>query len=173
MRIYFEELEILKGQGKDISFSFSFPEILAENSDVLQFSAVDFVGEARYVAGLVEVTGTAHFEATFPCGRCLQHFSQVYDLPFAERFARVQEATMLKHDEDEIHRIHEDSFDVIPYCKEVINLALPYIPICDIHCKGLCPQCGSNRNDQPCSCQIDTIDPRLADLAKLLNVDED
>ncbi len=172
MRIFFEELEILRGQAKTIQFSFSFPEVTEENRDVLQFSTVQFSGEARYAAGLVEVKGVTQFNAAFSCGRCLQAFEQAYEVPFFERFVRENDGFVEEEDEDQIHRIPDESFDITPYCKEEIFLALPYIPICNPECKGLCPQCGSNRNEHDCGCNTERIDPRFADLAKLFNQDQ-
>lgn len=172
MRIFFEELEILKGHAKRIHFSFPFPEVMDENEDVLHLSTVEVTGEARYTAGLVEVTGSCQFDASFACGRCLDHFQESLNVFFQERFLKENEAVIREEDEDEIHRISEESFDLIPFCKEEIFLALPYIPICSQECKGLCPQCGCNRNEHQCSCNTERIDPRLADLAKLFNQDQ-
>lgn len=45
---------------------------------------------------------------------------------------------------------------------EEFSLALPVKPLCTSQCKGLCPECGSNRNTNPCSCRKDEGDPRLA-----------
>lgn len=173
MRIFFEELEILRGQAKTMHFSFSFPEVLEENRDVLQFSTVQFSGEARYTAGLVEVKGTIQFKAAFTCARCLQTFEQAYEVPFFERFVRANDGLVMDEGEERIHKIPNESFDITPYCKEEIFLGLPYIPICNPECKGLCPQCGSNLNEHECGCNTERIDPRFADLAKLFNQEQD
>ena len=50
---------------------------------------------------------------------------------------------------------------------EEFLLALPMKPLCDPACKGLCPQCGANRNAASCSCETDGADPRLAVLRGL------
>lgn len=172
MRIFFEELEILKGRAKKIHFSFPFPEVMEENRDVRDFSTVQFSGEAIHAAGLVVVTGVCQYQAKFMCGRCLTEFQESYDVPIEERFVRDKDGSAKEEDEDEIHRIDEASFELTPYCKEEIFLALPYIPICKPDCLGLCSDCGCNRNQQSCNCTNDHIDPRLADLAKLLNQDQ-
>lgn len=39
---------------------------------------------------------------------------------------------------------------------------------CRPDCKGLCPVCGANRNLEPCTCELQQVDPRLAILAQLL-----
>ena len=44
-------------------------------------------------------------------------------------------------------------------CIEHTILALPDVPLCRDDCRGLCPQCGTNRNLGACSCAPDA-DPR-------------
>lgn len=50
---------------------------------------------------------------------------------------------------------------------EEFLLALPMKPLCEPACKGLCPQCGINRNTASCSCETDAADPRMAPLRGL------
>jgi uncharacterized protein len=44
--------------------------------------------------------------------------------------------------------------------REQVLLALPLKTICRENCKGLCPQCGRNLNQEQCSCAIPVEDPR-------------
>jgi len=48
---------------------------------------------------------------------------------------------------------------------EQIQLAIPGRLLCRPDCRGLCPQCGADRNTEPCRCEERTIDPRWAALA--------
>jgi uncharacterized protein len=41
--------------------------------------------------------------------------------------------------------------------------------LCSTECKGICPHCGANRNRSECSCSDDPVDPRLAELSRLLS----
>ena len=50
--------------------------------------------------------------------------------------------------------------------EEIILSVNPYV-VCTPECKGLCPQCGTNRNDGECDCTEDSIDPRWATLREL------
>jgi uncharacterized protein len=43
----------------------------------------------------------------------------------------------------------------------------PMAPLCQPDCAGICPECGTNRNTNPCECETDHIDPRLAGLLDL------
>jgi uncharacterized protein len=60
-----------------------------------------------------------------------------------------------------------DSVDLTPLIQEELVLALPTRPLCRETCKGLCPQCGANLNQQVCGCIPAVGDPRLAVLRSL------
>jgi uncharacterized protein len=56
--------------------------------------------------------------------------------------------------------------DLEPLLREQFVLAVPYAPLCREDCKGLCPQCGVDRNAEACGCEK-PIDPRLLALKGL------
>jgi len=59
-----------------------------------------------------------------------------------------------------------ETIDLEPLFREQFVLAIPYAPLCSETCKGLCQQCGIDRNTATCSCEP-PIDPRLAGLKGL------
>lgn len=59
-----------------------------------------------------------------------------------------------------------EKIDLEPLMREQFVLAIPYAPLCKEDCKGLCPQCGIDRNTASCTCEK-PIDPRLAALKGL------
>lgn len=59
-----------------------------------------------------------------------------------------------------------EKIDLEPVFREQFVLAVPFAPLCREDCKGLCPQCGIDRNTGTCSCEK-PIDPRLAALKGL------
>ncbi len=61
---------------------------------------------------------------------------------------------------------YEVSFD--KYINENLVVNIPIKIVCKEDCKGLCPQCGINRNDETCDC-VGATDPRWDDLRKLKN----
>src|SRR6185295_19671580 len=79
-------------------------------------------------------------------------------------------------DADDGPEVTEEDLDVFPFDGERIDLeplfreqfvlAIPYAPLCAETCKGLCPQCGIDRNTGSCTCEP-PIDPRLAALKGL------
>jgi len=48
--------------------------------------------------------------------------------------------------------------------REQVLLALPLKVTCREDCKGLCPECGKNLNQEQCSCSREVEDPRWAAL---------
>ena len=44
--------------------------------------------------------------------------------------------------------------------------------LCSEDCKGLCPKCGCNLNDEECNCGNDDIDPRWAALVDIMNKED-
>ncbi len=86
-----------------------------------------------------------------------------------------REAESTTVDEDELG-LDPGALDVFPYDGEVVDLeplirehfvlAVPYAPLCKDDCKGLCPQCGIDRNAETCVCEP-LPDPRFAALKGL------
>jgi len=46
-------------------------------------------------------------------------------------------------------------------------LALPIKVLCKAECKGICPECGKNLNQESCACDNEKLDPRMAALRDL------
>ena len=51
--------------------------------------------------------------------------------------------------------------DIMPQIQESVFTLLPTKVLCREDCKGLCPNCGADLNEGPCSCKIESVDPRL------------
>ena len=51
--------------------------------------------------------------------------------------------------------------------REQVLLAVPLKTVCREECKGLCPQCGKNLNEGPCSCAPPVGDPRWSALKEI------
>jgi uncharacterized protein len=60
-----------------------------------------------------------------------------------------------------------EAIDVDEIVKEQILLAVPTRMLCREDCKGICPECGADKNTGECNCVTDEIDPRWAALKDL------
>jgi uncharacterized protein len=67
----------------------------------------------------------------------------------------------------------DGNIDLTPLIREHMILAMPITPICKPDCKGLCSECGTDLNTDPCGHVPDKIDPRLAILKSLLDDQDD
>jgi uncharacterized protein len=95
------------------------------------------------------------------CVRCLELFHLALTVPMEEMFAFSSAV-------DPIYYIDEGWLDLRQPLREQILLAVPIHSLCRPDCQGLCSVCGHNLNERPCNCRAEEIDPRLADLKKLL-----
>lgn len=154
------------GEAIRLTNPFEFSSEIRSNSgqDVLSFGPVDVDLQARFSAGVAEVEGVLKVQITQSCSRCLKPVHETLVIPIQEFFTQLPET--IRDNEDEMfHLVTSEKIDLRPYLEENVLVALPYTPLCEIDCKGICPSCGVNRNEEQCDCNTDTIDPRLAGLA--------
>ena len=60
-----------------------------------------------------------------------------------------------------------DGVELNDVLREFILLTLPMQRVCSEDCKGICPECGQNRNQKECACQAAPADDRWAALKHL------
>jgi uncharacterized protein len=113
------------------------------------------------------VTGSFAGSVLVPCDRCVEEL----EVPLAADFESFEEPLAKDDDSLDECRIRRAKgvldLDVAGYLWEQFMLALPVSPLCTEECKGLCPKCGVNRNQESCACAQDKGDPRLAVLRNL------
>jgi uncharacterized protein len=112
------------------------------------------VSESIVIRGAVR----AHWAA--PCSRCLRPVRGELHCEVQELF----EATPL---DGETYPLEHDHVDLALPIRDAVLLELPIAPLCRADCAGLCPVCGRDNNDDPCSCDQTTPDPRWAALSQL------
>lgn len=119
----------------------------------------------------VLVTGTARAALEGECVRCLEPISDDTEVTFQELFVYVEHQT--PHDEDDdVSRLQDDLVDLEPVLRDAVVLALPFQPLCEDDCPGLCTECGARLADDPDHTHDAPVDPRWAGLAALKNDDE-
>ncbi len=104
------------------------------------------------------------------CCRCLERFTfpvktefKYILSPVEERFEEELELTS----DDLLSGYYKnDIIELDPVVFEQILLQIPIKPLCSDSCKGICPHCGVNLNDETCKCQMNAVDLRLAVLKK-------
>ncbi len=156
-------------EGVGYSREFTFDEPLVHVADDLTVNNLGgSVTLTRTPQGLYaqgRLTATVDYE----CSRCLENFDQRVSARLAELYHFPPESAP----PDALIVTDDAHLDLTPVVREDFLLSIPMHALCRPDCKGLCPQCGANWNEGPCDCRDDTIDPRLAPLAKLLKPDDD
>ena len=121
----------------------------------------------------VFVRGHLDTRLAVECSRCLTEVETpiAFDLE-AEYFPEVDittGTTLPAPDDDLAFRIDQNhELDLGEAVRQHLVIELPMQSVCSEDCKGLCPQCGANLNEGPCSCEPEPADERLAPLRALL-----
>lgn len=97
------------------------------------------------------------------CGRCLEEFE--YPLLFELILAAAEISAY--EDNGEMLLIEDEQADIMPRVEEEIFSLIPLNPLCRQDCRGLCPSCGINKNQQSCTCKENDLDPRWQKLKEL------
>ena len=119
----------------------------------------------------VLVTGQATLPIKGECGRCLDPISYTYDAHFQELFFHPEQQ-LDSDDETETHVIVEDKVDLEPLLRTAVVGELPFQPLCDEDCMGLCDQCGVRLEDEP-EHHHEIVDPRWEALRGLSTLGEE
>ena len=138
-------------------------------------SPVEFDLRLEAVMEGVLVTGTATAVVEGECTRCLEPIREDIEVRFQELFVYDDTRHGARDDseeDDETSRLEDDLLDLEPLLRDAVVLALPFQPLCQPDCPGLCPECGARLADDPDHAHDAAVDPRWAALAEL-GTDED
>ncbi|MFO7815501.1 MAG: DUF177 domain-containing protein [Halanaerobiales bacterium] len=97
------------------------------------------------------LTGKLKGALILQCSRCLKYFEYPIEVEIRDE--------LLIEDIEDLHKIN-----VFPIFESDIILEIPIKPLHDEDCKGLCPICGQDLNEEECYCEKESIDPRLEKL---------
>jgi len=115
-------------------------------------------------AGSLKLFAAIDTQLTVHCARCLQEI----DVPLSIDFESLLSEKLENEDAENILPIHDATIDLEEILYETIILHVEPRYFCDEDCKGLCPVCGRNLNENACTCKNEAADPRLAVLKQLL-----
>jgi uncharacterized protein len=124
----------------------------------------------------VLVTGTVTAPTAGECARCLTPIESDLEIDLTELFAYPGSETEATTEDDEVgHVVSEQGIDTIDLEQtlvDAVGLLLPFSPLCQDDCPGLCPDCGVALVTAGADHHHDTIDPRWAKLAALKPAEE-
>jgi uncharacterized protein len=120
----------------------------------------------------VLVTGTAYAGLEGECVRCLEPISDEIEVRFQELFV-YPDQNVDPDEELEVSMLQDDLVDLEPLLREAVVLALPFQPLCQDDCPGLCAECGARLAEDPDHGHDERVDPRWAALAQLTESPQD
>ena len=167
MRISFAQLKRHPARTLPLKLNRSLPPIEVLGLEVEFSGPAEVDGEMGLNETVLTVSGRIRADLVLSCGRCLEKYHLPLEVSFAERFVPVAHAS---EDEDlgEYRVYREDEVDLEPVVIENIILALPMQYLCSLDCRGICPNCGVNLNNQECHCLREEPEARFSVLSKLL-----
>ncbi|MGA2036218.1 MAG: DUF177 domain-containing protein [Acidimicrobiales bacterium] len=125
-----------------------------EGAEVEVDVTLESVGRAVSVVGSVSASWVGE------CRRCLSPASGTVRVQVFEHYTEGGDGS-------ETYPFIGGDVDLEPLVRDAVVLELPQAPLCFTGCRGLCPSCGANRNQESCSCEPVLEDPRWATLEVL------
>ena len=133
-------------------------------------------GQLRLIRfnGGIWVRGDLEAEVDVTCSRCLKSFRQPIKSSVSEEF---QPSASTRGDallpaleiEEGVLTLNEHHIlDLRDTLWQSLIVDEPMKPLCRADCNGLCSICGSDKNLNPCRCEVPPINPQLARLTELL-----
>ena len=122
-------------------------------------------GIVRNTAGVLLMKGNVTTTIHGVCDRCAAEFTRGIDFPID--VVLVKELASEENEDEWVFPLVGDSADLDDIVRTVFVLNLDSKLLCKEDCKGLCPRCGKNLNDGPCTCEKE-LDPRLAAFKQFL-----
>jgi uncharacterized protein len=142
---------------------------LWEGLDLKVEGPVDVRLEAQATSsGEVLVRGTVAARFSSECRRCLEPVEAELEEEVAILFTPPDQ--LAEEDRGGEIRVLDpegNALDLAPAIREEVFLDAPAWVVCRPDCQGLCPKCGTNRNENTCDCTLEEPDPRWAALRGL------
>lgn len=163
------DLTQIEGSSRPFEFTISPDDLGLDESNVNFAGDILAAGDVQKQTAQVTVSGRVTADAEIDCTRCLQPVQHRLAIDFAvsfvtpEHFATDREREVAADDLD-TDVLGSDTLDLKDVIREQILLNLPAQLFCRPDCKGLCPECGADRNLIDCDCDLDRTDPRWAAL---------
>lgn len=171
------ELKHIKGNALEQEFSCLASEFSKLN-DLAGTDGVRFLDPIRFhlrfqrSGRLVEVDGSFEAILEMSCARCLE----VYTRPLSEGFT-LTFTPQSDEDSPEERQLESDDLGLVSYQEERLDLteplqdqllvAVPIRALCHDACRGLCPICGADLNQNPCGCEKKPFNNKFSVLSQI------
>lgn len=162
-RVNIASLRHAPGSALRVALSGSVPALAMPEAAVVAGATASVTGTLEWASGGLLATLDVSAPWVGECRRCLQPASGTLQAGTRELFSEDAAAV----DEGLAYPLRGDVVELLPLVRDALLLELPLAPLCKQDCKGLCPQCGGDRNLEGCGCRVEALDPRWAALGRL------
>lgn len=111
-------------------------------------------------SGEVVVRGGVQAELQQECRRCLEPVRSRLDEELTMVFVPSDSPGAEEDGDARLFDGDGAELDLSDPVREEVALSIDLFVVCDPECKGLCPRCGTNLNQETCSCTDEEPDPR-------------
>jgi uncharacterized protein len=148
------------GATRDVDVTATLPDLRTDAVEVPRSEPVHVRLHLERVSDGVVVRGEIDAPWQGVCSRCLKAVGGTSSVHVDELFEPDPV-------EGETYKLDHEWLDLEPLVRDALLLELPPTPLCEPDCRGLCPNCGTDRNTSTCDCAPDDTDPRWAALRAL------
>lgn len=114
------------------------------------------------------ISGDTTLDVVIPCDRCLSDVVNHFEIQI-DRELSLEDGKVVCSEDEEIPFLEEHQLDVDRLIYDEILVNWPTKVLCKDDCKGICPVCGQNLNQQDCGCDRQVMDPRMAKFQDIFN----
>jgi uncharacterized protein len=165
------DLRVITPEGCDMTFS-EIAEDLELAADGFEFpDPIEVKLSATKSGDEIVFQGRVSSPVEMECARCLEMFESAIKpkIQFVIQLLEINEPQPSEDDDFVILPKTTGEYDISQRVREAIMLELPLKPLCSEDCKGLCPMCGTNLNEDECDCTPDKTDERWDSLKQLFD----
>ncbi len=152
------------GAVKELDLSLGLDNIFFNGQDIVFETPFYLKGAVKNIAGVLYLDLNANVSFKTECARCLDSISVHHSFEISEIFSKTE----LVDTEDDVTVLESNNIDLCEIVDKAFVGSIPINFLCNSECKGLCPTCGINLNNESCFCTDDNTDPRLAALKQFL-----
>lgn len=119
--------------------------------------------QCEVVTDGIWVSGTFVARATGECSRCLDEVKLDLEVPVQGLFLYPDAPRDEGDDSDDVFEFDGESIDLESVVRDAVVTSLPFTPLCEPDCPGLCDQCGARLGEDP-DHGHEILDPRWSAL---------
>ncbi len=122
--------------------------------------SVDLTNTGSGIVGMGDISG----EIEARCSRCLCDFPLLVTGEVESFYVEGRYRDEIPEESEAEPIASDETIDLAPALMSAIAVEIPFAPLHDPECLGLCPRCGADLNEGPCACgpAQDTANPFAA-----------